>query len=143
MAISLSQLPAHLQAQVRKQLKATARPRVAATPATGRALEQRLADALGMAGLTGFVTQHLAVKAKRRRYAWDFAYLPQRLLIEVQGGTWSQTRMGHSTGTGIRRDCQKHNAATLEGWRVLVFTSDMIRDGQAVETIRKALQGER
>ena len=115
------------------------RKTAAAMPTLSK-LEQRLRDAMDEAGITGYTMQYLFIKAKRRRYAWDFAFVEAKLLIEVQGGTWSAGRSGHSTGTGIRRDCMKANAAVLAGWRLLVFTSDMVRDGGAVEAIRAALK---
>ena len=69
-----------------------------------------------------------------RRYRWDFR-IGKTLLVEVQGGTWARARTGHSTGTGIRHDCEKNNLAVLHGYRVLYFTSDMVGSGEAVNTI--------
>lgn len=74
-----------------------------------------------------------------RRFRFDFAIEPiaeTRLLIEVQGGTW--VKSGHSTGTGIQRDCEKHNLAVLAGFRVLAFTSTDVRQGTAMTTIQEA-----
>ena len=72
-----------------------------------------------------------------RRYRWDFRVAD--LLIEIQGGTWARGRSGHSTGAGIRRDCQKANTAVLNGWRPLAFTSDMVADGSALDVVCKVL----
>ena len=74
-----------------------------------------------------------------RRFRWDFAIPERKLLIEIQGGTWV-SNTGHSSGSGIRRDCEKINLATLAGWRVLHFTGDMVRDGEALATVEKAMQ---
>ena len=90
-------------------------------------------DALGIA----YEREYRAVPG--RRYRWDFAILSARLLIEVQGGVWMSERTGHSTGAGIRRDCEKANLAALNGWRTLFFTSDMVESGEAVEVIERAL----
>lgn len=76
-----------------------------------------------------------------RKFRWDFAFVAQRLLVEVQGSTWV-AGTGHTSGRGIARDCEKVNLATLHGWRVLLFTRDMVEDGSAVATIIKALRGE-
>ena len=73
-----------------------------------------------------------------RRFVWDFQV--GNTLIEVQGGTWSDKRTGHSTGAGIRRDCEKLNLATLNGYKVLSFTADMIHDGTAFTTIEKLVE---
>ena len=72
-----------------------------------------------------------------RRYRWDFKV--GDYLVEIQGGTWSRTRTGHSTGAGIRRDAEKANAAVLAGYKVLFFTSDMVHDGTALHVITEAL----
>ena len=68
-----------------------------------------------------------------RRYPWDFRI--DNLLIEIQGGTWSRGKSGHTSGAGVRRDCEKLNLATLHGWRVLAFTSDMVHDLTALNTV--------
>lgn len=74
---------------------------------------------------------------KDRKWRWDFQVADY--LIEVQGGTWSRKRTGHSTGAGIRRDAEKANAAVLAGYKVLFFTSDMVHDGTALHVITEAL----
>lgn len=72
-----------------------------------------------------------------RRYRFDFAWPARRLLIEVQGATY--TRGAHSTGSGIARDMDKLNLATLNGWRVLQFDRKMVENGIAVDLIAQAL----
>lgn len=74
-----------------------------------------------------------------RKYRWDFCV--KDLAIEVQGGTWRKG--GHSSGLGILRDARKTNAATIAGYRVLIFTTDMVKSGEAIDTIRKVLQSPR
>lgn len=49
--------------------------------------------------------------------------------MEIHGGTRTGGR--HVRGDGIRDDCRKINAAVLQGWRVLVYTSDDLRDRPA------------
>jgi very-short-patch-repair endonuclease len=77
--------------------------------------------------------------ARPRRFRADYAYPERRILIEVEGGTWKGGR--HVTGAGYRRDCEKYNLAALGGYMVLRFTSDMVRSGEALNTIEKALDG--
>lgn len=60
-----------------------------------------------------------------RKWRFDFAYPDKRLAIEIEGGTWSHGR--HSRPLGFSADCEKYNEATVLGWRVLRFTSDMLR----------------
>lgn len=72
-----------------------------------------------------------------RRFRWDFAWPTEQdgaLLVEVQGGTWNTG--AHGRGSGISRDCEKLNLATLNGWKILQFTSDQIRDGKALACLQ-------
>jgi hypothetical protein len=83
-----------------------------------------------------------------RQYRWhptrefraDFAY-PQaylRLLIQVQGGTW--VGRGHGQGSGIERDAEWACEAAIYGWYLLPVTSSMVRTGDAVDRIERALK---
>ena len=72
-----------------------------------------------------------------RRWRFDRAWLNCKLAVEIEGGTWVKGR--HSRGAGMRADAEKYNAATLQGWRVLRFTGDMVKDGSAIATVVHAL----
>lgn len=102
-------------------------------------LEDTLAFQLDALGLTGYVREYQAIKG--RKFRFDFAWLDpeHRLLVEVNGGTY--TKGAHSTGVGIARDYEKANLAVLQGWHVLSFDGKSVKDGTAVEVIRKALEG--
>jgi very-short-patch-repair endonuclease len=101
-------------------------------------LEELLAQQLTLAGLGDFVTQFKAVEG--RRFAWDFSWPEQRLLVEVQGGTFARGKMGHSSGVGLHRDMEKANLATLAGWRVLSVADHHIKGGQALLWIQEGLR---
>jgi very-short-patch-repair endonuclease len=75
---------------------------------------------------------------KGRKFRFDFAWLERKLLVEVNGGTY--TKGAHSTGAGIARDYEKANLAQLAGWRVLTFDGKSVKSGEAVEVIRQALE---
>ncbi len=75
-----------------------------------------------------------------RKFKFDF-YLPlYNILIEIQGGTWSSKKMGHNSGSGIKRDCVKSNIGQLHGFIVLHFTSDMIISGEAINFLNEFLE---
>ncbi len=74
-----------------------------------------------------------------RRFRWDFAWVEQRLLVETNGSTWI-ARKGHTSGVGIARDYEKHNLAVLAGWRDLIFTTAIVKSGEAVRMIEEALR---
>ena len=94
-------------------------------------LESQLTDYC----LPDFVREYKAIEG--RKFKWDFAFLSQRLLIEVQGGVFMR-RGGHTSGVGVTRDCEKHNLAMLAGWRDLLVTSQMVKDGRALAWIMEA-----
>jgi hypothetical protein len=73
-----------------------------------------------------------------RRWRFDLAWPPRMLAAEIEGGTWVAGR--HSRGKGMRSDAEKYNEATLAGWRVLRFTSDMVTDGSALNILERALR---
>ncbi len=75
--------------------------------------------------------------APPRRWRFDFSWPEAGLAVEIDGGTWAGGR--HTRGAGFARDCEKFNYATLAGWRVLRFTAQMVADGTALETVRRAL----
>ncbi len=70
-----------------------------------------------------------------RRFRYDF-YIPPNLLIELQGGIW-QYRPSHASASGIRRDYEKVNLATLNGYKILLFTGDMVDSGEAIEIVER------
>jgi very-short-patch-repair endonuclease len=75
-----------------------------------------------------------------RRWRFDFAWPGLRLVVEVEGGTWARGR--HTRGAGFERDCEKYNAAALLGWRVLRFTTTMVEDGRAIETLKEFFESQ-
>lgn len=90
-------------------------------------------------GLPEPVRQYRIPESKRR-FVYDFAWPDKRLLVEVQGGVWV-ANTGHTSGRGITRDCAKVNEAVLQGWRVLLFTADMVTSGEADEMLEGVLNG--
>lgn len=76
-----------------------------------------------------------------RKWRADFAWPDIKLIVEVEGGTASGGR--HVRPDGFERDCEKYNAATLSGWRVLRVTSKMINSGAAVLMLMGVFEGER
>jgi len=99
-------------------------------------LEDDLLFQVRAVGLPEPVREYRAIEG--RRFRWDFAYIEQRLLIEVSGGVYVPNT-AHTSGKGISRDCEKANLATLQGYRQLTFTAAMIKDGTAIQMIQEAL----
>lgn len=59
-----------------------------------------------------------ALYLKGRKFRADFLWRKQKVVAEVQGGTYQH--MGHSTGAGISRDYAKSNCAQLRGWQTRI-----------------------
>lgn len=94
-----------------------------------------------------------------RKWRFDFAWQAERVAVEMEGGQWGkgrksedgcplcgrQQQMGHQTGKGLQDNCEKYNAAALDGWLVFRFTTDMISKStvQCVEMVVAALRKRR
>jgi very-short-patch-repair endonuclease len=74
-----------------------------------------------------------------RMWRFDFAWPEEKIAVEVQGGIWLGKSGAHTSAKGRARDCEKSNAATVMGYRVLQFTSEHIKKGVAVALIEKVL----
>jgi len=63
---------------------------------------------------------------KIRKWRFDFSYPELKIALEIEGGVWSMGR--HTRGSGFVKDCEKYNAAVLQGWKVLRYTTSNIKD---------------
>ena len=62
-----------------------------------------------------------------RRFRFDFAWVPWKIAMEVNGGIWTKGR--HSGGAGQLKDFEKMNLAAANGWRVIHCTPSTILTG--------------
>ena len=81
-------------------------------------LEAALEDMLTKAGLT-FEREFRF--DPDRRWRFDFAWPSEKVAVELNGGVWNGG--GHIRPGGYEKDIEKYRAATLQGWRVLVYTA--------------------
>lgn len=108
-------------------------------------LERQLIDAK----VTGFLREQQLIPG--RRFRCDFSWEEIRIVVEVDGGTWSRQggkrcrlcgevpKGRHGTGAGRETDCEKQNLAAINGWRYLIVTTRQVRDGQALIWIQQAI----
>jgi very-short-patch-repair endonuclease len=68
-----------------------------------------------------------------RGWRADFAHLPSRTLIEVEGGIWIQGR--HNRAAGFNADLEKYLEAGLLGWRVFRLGPDQITRENVVRLV--------
>jgi very-short-patch-repair endonuclease len=73
-----------------------------------------------------------------RRWRFDWCWLDRKLALEVEGGVWRGGR--HTNPIGFVKDIEKYNAATLQGWRVLRCTPQMIDTGEVIPLLEAALK---
>jgi len=79
-----------------------------------------------------------------RRFEIDFSFTKYKVGVEVQGGTWlpkSGKSSGH-VGAGQTRDFKKMNLFIENGWLVLQWSSDMIRQDPVfcVDQLKRVLK---
>jgi very-short-patch-repair endonuclease len=74
-----------------------------------------------------------------RKWRFDFAWPTERLAVEVNGGAFASGGGRHTRGAGFRSDAEKLSEAAILGWRVIHVLPEQIRNGLAVELVRRAL----
>lgn len=72
-----------------------------------------------------------------REWRADFRLTDTKILVEVEGGVWSGGR--HTRGSGYEADAEKYNAAAMDGWIVLRYTTGQVQKGLALQGIQKIL----
>ena len=80
----------------------------------------------------------LFAKSLGRKWRADFLWQNAKLVVEIDGGQWSPHGGRHNTD----KDRHKMNAYALLGYRVLRFSSGMLKDDPAecVAMVVKCLQ---
>lgn len=73
-----------------------------------------------------------------RKWRADFAHLPSRTLIEIEGGIWIRGR--HTSPRGFIADAEKYLEATLGGWRVLRLVDQQIKAPTIQRIVAMCLQ---
>lgn len=76
-----------------------------------------------------------------RNFKADFAIVDRRLLIEVNGGIWNNDG-AHGRVSGIIKDIERLNLATLNGYFMLRYTPDQVKSGEARTFIMQVLAKE-
>jgi very-short-patch-repair endonuclease len=103
-----------------------------ARPGTRSEAERTMARLLKRAGLTGWRANHPLEGVG----VLDFAFVAQRVAIEIDGRAW------HTAGDRFQKDRSRQNSLVLLGWTVLRFTwADLIeRPDEVIRQVRLAVQ---
>jgi very-short-patch-repair endonuclease len=72
-----------------------------------------------------------------RRWRLDYAFVAERVAVEVEGGVWTSGR--HTRGSGFLRDIEKYNQLAAAGWRLLRCTPDTLCTHEMVALVRQTL----
>lgn len=100
-------------------------------------VEETLAFQLRAAKIGGW-KREVAFK-RERRWRFDFAFLEEKVAIEVEGGQSIQGGGRHQRSGGFALDCLKYAEAAILGWTVLRFTSSQVIDGTALDYVERVL----
>ncbi|SPL69311.1 DUF559 domain-containing protein [Acinetobacter stercoris] len=73
----------------------------------------------------------------KRKWRADFHILNTKILIEVEGGVWSNGR--HTRGKGYIADMEKYNSAMALGYQVYRYSTEQVKSGKAIEEIRRLI----
>lgn len=87
-------------------------------------------------GLPAPVTEHKFHPTRRWRF--DYAWIEQRVALEVEGGVWTGGR--HTRGAGFVKDMEKYNEAVCLGWRIIRCQPNDLCKENTLDIIRRALQ---
>lgn len=105
--------------------------------ARGNAVCDALAESMRLSGIPAVEREFRFHPTRKWRF--DIAARAHNLAVEVDGGSFTG---GHSRGKAYEAECLKYAEALILGWRVLRVTPQMVKSGQALALIRRAVGGE-
>jgi hypothetical protein len=77
--------------------------------------------------------------AKPRRFRFDFAHLPTKIAIELQGGIFNPNTR-HINGVALLKEHEKLNLAASLGWRIFYISTKTVNDIAIYEQIAQAIR---
>lgn len=102
-------------------------------------LERAFAFQIRAAGIRAPIDEYRF--APPRLWRFDFAWLEERVAVEVEGGLYVGGR--HSRAAGFEADAEKYAEAAIAGWLVLRVTGHMVEDLRALKLLERALRARR
>lgn len=93
-------------------------------------LERRFEQQLIEAGIGGYQRNYFFLAD--RDFELDFAWAPVKIYVEVQG-------MAHRIKGKFKADIEKRALALMAGWRGLEVDGITIKDGRAIEWLKKLI----
>jgi hypothetical protein len=77
--------------------------------------------------------------AKPRRFRFDFAHLPSKIAIELQGGIFMPNAR-HNNGAALVKEYEKLCLASSLGWRIFFLSSVTVSDENVYKQIATAIR---
>lgn len=82
-----------------------------------------------------FVTEHRFHPT--RKWRADMACVEHKILIEVEGGAYTNGR--HTRGTGFISDMEKYNEAVCIGWRIIRVTPQQLLTANTFDYVKRLI----
>ena len=73
-----------------------------------------------------------------RKWRADLIWPACYIAVEIEGGAWIQGR--HTRGSGFVKDMEKYNELAICGYRLLRFTPQQVKSGEALRTIERMFE---
>ena len=77
---------------------------------------------------------------KDRRFRMDYAWIEDKVFLEVEGGVWVG---GHTRPSVFVKNLEKYNLAAMNGWRLLRVEPKQLLTNATILMIKAALQAGR
>jgi hypothetical protein len=74
-------------------------------------------------------------------HRFDFVCHEAKVIIELNGGTYSRQRTGHSTALGLNKDYYKMMVAQIGGWQLFYLDTKMGVDEELVKILADHVRG--
>ena len=80
--------------------------------------------------------------APPRRWRFDFAWPAHKVAVEIEGIVYREGGGRHQRGAGFVADCEKYEAALLNGWRVYRIPGPWVTDWrpEVMSTLRQLFE---
>lgn len=75
----------------------------------------------------------------QRGWMFDYAWINEKVALEVEGGIWRKGGGAHSRPANIMRDIEKYNSATMLGWRIVRCTPQTLFKSETIEMVKMLL----
>ena len=72
-----------------------------------------------------------------RRWRCDYCWIDQQIILEVEGGIFTNGR--HSRGAGMKEDMNKYNEAAIMGYRIIRVVPTELSSIKTINILRRIL----